>query len=148
MKCDLCISPNIVISLWNCIQISIWIIPLFWIKKPFDEFSHLLLPKYTLSFPLQYINAENQHLQQHVYIYHLNFVLLFPFYMCIITKRILLQKPLTEGDILKALPSKETTFDSMIVSKILSDRGTNSLGDFEVEYVYDPAALKVINEWV
>lgn len=43
-----------------------------------------------------------------------------------------LQSSLTEADILSTLPDKKTTLDVMTVTKILSDRGTKSLGDFEV----------------
>jgi len=47
---------------------------------------------------------------------------------------------------LKALPDKPTTLDVMVVTKILSDKGTNSLGDFEVQYVFDPPAMKIVEE--
>ena len=53
---------------------------------------------------------------------------------------------LTEDDILKSLQSKEVTFNGMVIQKVLSDRGTNSLGDFEVNYVYDPPARKIVDE--
>ena len=56
------------------------------------------------------------------------------------------QTSLTEEDIIKSLPSKEITLDAMIVATVLSGKGTNSLGDFEVQYVYDPAATKIVNE--
>lgn len=49
---------------------------------------------------------------------------------------------LTEKDILDYLPVKDMTLDIMIVTKILSDRGTNALGDFEVQYLYDPIGIK------
>jgi arachidonate 5-lipoxygenase len=53
---------------------------------------------------------------------------------------------LSESDILAALPDKQTTLDIMTVTKILSDKGTNSLGDFEVQYIFDPPAKKIVNE--
>ncbi|KAJ8313748.1 hypothetical protein KUTeg_008309 [Tegillarca granosa] len=55
--------------------------------------------------------------------------------------------PLTEADIMNALPDKPTTLDIMIVTKILSTKGTKSLGDFEVQYIVDPQALKIVEEF-
>ncbi|XP_071125883.1 polyunsaturated fatty acid 5-lipoxygenase-like isoform X4 [Mytilus edulis] len=57
------------------------------------------------------------------------------------------KSPLTENDILIALPDKPTTLDIMTVTKILSDRGTNSIGDFEVQYIFDPPAKNIVNEF-
>jgi len=51
---------------------------------------------------------------------------------------------LEESDIVKQLPSRETTLSIMVVTKILSDRGTNSLGDFEVDYQYRPKAVAAV----
>lgn len=34
----------------------------------------------------------------------------------------------------------------MTVTKILSDRGTNSLGNFEVQYIFDPDAKQIVQE--
>lgn len=39
------------------------------------------------------------------------------------------------------------TLDIIIVTKILSDRGTNALGDFEVQYMYDPRGTKPVEKW-
>lgn len=55
--------------------------------------------------------------------------------------------PLTEEDILAALPDKETTLNTMIITKILSQKTGKCLGDFEVKYVYDPAAVQVVKEF-
>ena len=55
-----------------------------------------------------------------------------------------LQTPLDESDVLSTIPNKETTLNIMLVGKILSDRGTNGLGDFEVEYQYDPVGTKAV----
>lgn len=52
------------------------------------------------------------------------------------------KEPLTEQEIINALPVKDMTLDIIIVTKILSDRGTNALGDFEVQYMYDPRGTK------
>ncbi|XP_022288265.1 polyunsaturated fatty acid 5-lipoxygenase-like [Crassostrea virginica] len=57
------------------------------------------------------------------------------------------KKPLTEEDILATLPDKKTTLDVMTVTKILSDRGTNSLGNFEVQYIFDPDAKQIVQEF-
>jgi len=56
------------------------------------------------------------------------------------------QSPLEETDILNMLPDKPTTLDMMIVTKILSQRGTKSLGDFEVQYIFEPEARKVVDQ--
>lgn len=40
------------------------------------------------------------------------------------------------------------TLDIMLVTKILSDRGTNALGDFEVQYMYDPIGTTAVQKWV
>ncbi|KAL5011283.1 hypothetical protein ScPMuIL_009834 [Solemya velum] len=53
----------------------------------------------------------------------------------------------TEEDVLKSLPDKPTTLDIMIVTKILSGKGTNSLGNFEVQYIFDPEAKKIVEEF-
>ncbi|XP_046331731.1 polyunsaturated fatty acid 5-lipoxygenase-like [Haliotis rufescens] len=55
--------------------------------------------------------------------------------------------PRTEADILNVLPDKERTFDAMIVTKILSQKGVNSLGDFEVQYVFDPKATEIVEKF-
>uniref|UniRef100_A0A1W7RAZ7 Arachidonate 15-lipoxygenase B n=1 Tax=Hadrurus spadix TaxID=141984 RepID=A0A1W7RAZ7_9SCOR len=55
--------------------------------------------------------------------------------------------PLTEEDILIQLPNKTTTLDVMVITKLLSSKGTNSLGDFEVQYLFDPISVKAANEF-
>ncbi|XP_046577728.1 polyunsaturated fatty acid lipoxygenase ALOX12-like [Haliotis rubra] len=50
-------------------------------------------------------------------------------------------------DVLHALPDKKTTFDIMVVTKLLSSKGVKSLGDFEVQYVFDPKATVVQEEF-
>ncbi|XP_022083391.1 allene oxide synthase-lipoxygenase protein-like isoform X2 [Acanthaster planci] len=54
------------------------------------------------------------------------------------------KNPRTEQDVLNCLPHKEMTLSVMVVTKILSDRGTNSLGDFEIQYLYDPIGTKAV----
>lgn len=53
----------------------------------------------------------------------------------------------TEDDLVRLLPSKEATLDSMIITKLLSSKGTNSLGDFEVQYMYEPVAVQAAEEF-
>ncbi|XP_046331732.2 polyunsaturated fatty acid 5-lipoxygenase-like [Haliotis rufescens] len=55
--------------------------------------------------------------------------------------------PRTEADILNALPDKKQTMDAMIVTKILSQKGVKSLGDFEVNYICDPNAEKIVENF-
>ncbi|KAK3737983.1 hypothetical protein RRG08_010029 [Elysia crispata] len=52
-----------------------------------------------------------------------------------------------ERDILESLPDRPTTLDIMIVTKILSAKGTKSIGDFEVQYIFDPQAREVVDEF-
>ncbi|XP_037075252.1 LOW QUALITY PROTEIN: polyunsaturated fatty acid 5-lipoxygenase-like [Pollicipes pollicipes] len=44
----------------------------------------------------------------------------------------------TEDDLMSYLPNRVTSRDIMVITKLLSYRGTQSLGDFEVRYMYDP----------
>ncbi|KAK6172858.1 hypothetical protein SNE40_016432 [Patella caerulea] len=55
--------------------------------------------------------------------------------------------PVEEDRILASLPDKPTTLDIMVVTKILSGRGTKNLGDFEVQYVFDPKAMVIVDEF-
>ena len=58
----------------------------------------------------------------------------------------LLQDPLTEQDIITSLPVKDMTFDIITLTKILSDRDTNALGYFEVQYMFDPRGTKPVEK--
>lgn len=51
-----------------------------------------------------------------------------------------------EKDIIRTIPDKPTTLDTMVVTKILSGKGTKSLGDFEVNYIFDPEARNIVSE--
>ncbi|CAL1536624.1 unnamed protein product [Lymnaea stagnalis] len=53
----------------------------------------------------------------------------------------------TEREILNCLPDRPTTLNIMIVTKLLSNKGTKSLGDFEVQYIFDPDAFKILEEF-
>ncbi|XP_041478568.1 polyunsaturated fatty acid 5-lipoxygenase-like [Lytechinus variegatus] len=50
----------------------------------------------------------------------------------------------TENDVLETLPPKDWTIRAMVMSRILSRRDTKALGDFEVQYMYDPIGKKAI----
>lgn len=56
-------------------------------------------------------------------------------------------RELTENDIIKYLPDKKTTLDIMVITKLLSMKGTKSLGDFEVQYLYDPHSVNAAKEF-
>ena len=43
------------------------------------------------------------------------------------------------------LPTKQETVSVMQITQILSSKGTNSLGDFEVQYAYDPITVGALN---
>ncbi|KAH9510000.1 hypothetical protein Btru_044808 [Bulinus truncatus] len=58
-----------------------------------------------------------------------------------------LKEEITEQDLLKCLPDKEATLEIMVVTKILSRKVTNRLGDFEVQYIADPKALPIIERF-
>ena len=58
----------------------------------------------------------------------------------------LFQDPLNEGDFMKYLLDKSSTLDTMTITKMLSQRGTNALGDFEVNYTYDPPAVHIVDK--
>lgn len=57
------------------------------------------------------------------------------------------KEPLTEGYVVESLPTKQTTLSIMVVTKLLSERGTNALTDFEVQYAYDPHTLKALDQF-
>ncbi|XP_071453079.1 polyunsaturated fatty acid 5-lipoxygenase-like [Hetaerina americana] len=54
---------------------------------------------------------------------------------------------LTEADIMLRLPDKRSTLDIMVITKLLSMKGTKSLGDFEVQYLYDPHSIQAAEEF-
>ncbi|CAB3373467.1 Hypothetical predicted protein [Cloeon dipterum] len=49
--------------------------------------------------------------------------------------------------LLEYLPDKETTLYIMVITSLLSRKGTQSLGDFEVQYLYDPEAVIIADEF-
>ena len=59
-----------------------------------------------------------------------------------------LQLPKAEEDVLEILPTKDKTLDTMVMTQVLSARGTHSLGEWEFQYQYDPFALAAEKEYV
>lgn len=57
-----------------------------------------------------------------------------------------IQKEYSEQDILALLPNKKMTLDIMVITKLLSKKGTNSLGEFEMQYMYDPVGVQAATE--
>ena len=44
------------------------------------------------------------------------------------------------------LPKKDMTLDIMVVTKLLSERATQALGDFEVQHQYHPNVLSAVEK--
>ncbi|XP_022087867.1 arachidonate 5-lipoxygenase-like isoform X2 [Acanthaster planci] len=57
------------------------------------------------------------------------------------------KSPRTEKDILDNLHDKTLTVDVMIVTRLLSEKATNSLGDFEMQYGFCPVAVKALEQF-
>lgn len=53
----------------------------------------------------------------------------------------------TDQDILDCLPTRATTFDIWAIARQLSEKTTESLGFFEVQYIFDPAALDILKRF-
>ncbi|XP_077983673.1 polyunsaturated fatty acid 5-lipoxygenase-like [Glandiceps talaboti] len=51
------------------------------------------------------------------------------------------------GDIVKCLPTKDTTVDVLAVSKIFSTHHGNHLSEYEVQYLYDPIGLSALRQF-
>lgn len=60
----------------------------------------------------------------------------------------LFQEEIQEDDLLEYLPDKETSLYIMVITNLLSRKGTQSLGDFEVQYLHDPKVVAFVKEWV
>lgn len=58
----------------------------------------------------------------------------------------MLQAALTEKDVVDMLPDKEQTMKIMMIVATLSISGPDRLGDFDVQYAYDPASLAAAEE--
>jgi len=57
------------------------------------------------------------------------------------------KKEISEKDILSYLPDKDKTLETMVTTHLLSDRGTNKLGDFEIQYLYEPKTLEALESF-
>jgi len=53
----------------------------------------------------------------------------------------------TYQDIMDAIPSRETTFEIWVIFKLLSEKSTESLGFYEVQYIFDPAAMDILERF-
>lgn len=52
----------------------------------------------------------------------------------------------TERDIVQQLPTKSETLETLVITRLLSSKGTNSLGQFEVQYLYDPVSVEAATQ--
>ncbi|XP_071945326.1 polyunsaturated fatty acid 5-lipoxygenase-like [Antedon mediterranea] len=57
------------------------------------------------------------------------------------------KNPKQEKDIVNALPDKGKTLEVMKITKLLSVKGTNGLGEFEVDYQFDPVGTKAVRQF-
>ncbi|RXG50857.1 Allene oxide synthase-lipoxygenase protein [Armadillidium vulgare] len=53
----------------------------------------------------------------------------------------------TDDDILALLPSKTITLDTVVITNLLSSPITNTLGDFEVQYLYHPEDVQAADSF-
>lgn len=58
------------------------------------------------------------------------------------------KRPCTEKDIIDTLPTKKMSLDTLLITRLLSERATNPLGDFEVQYQYDKVGTQAIKELI
>ena len=57
------------------------------------------------------------------------------------------QDSVSQDDILASLPDLRTAMSQVTTTWLLSDTMTNSLGDYETDYVYDPQAVAVLEQF-
>ncbi|XP_033103846.1 arachidonate 5-lipoxygenase-like [Anneissia japonica] len=57
------------------------------------------------------------------------------------------KEPKTEEDVLKSLPDKMKTLSIMEITKLLSTQATDELGNFEVNYQFDPVGEKAVKQF-
>ncbi|XP_059162537.1 allene oxide synthase-lipoxygenase protein-like [Physella acuta] len=70
-----------------------------------------------------------------------------PNYPLTLNKHMLKDFVATEADVVKALPDIVSIMDSLTITKILSTKSTKSLGYFEVQFIYDPKAIAIVNSF-
>ena len=61
---------------------------------------------------------------------------------------IVFQDALTEEHVVKSLHNKEQAFNIMTITYVLSRLGTQSLGDFEIKYAWDPTSVAALKKYV
>ena len=54
-----------------------------------------------------------------------------------------MQDPVTDAQIMAAVPDKKSTLTIMSVTRLLSEKATKSLGDFENQQQFDPNIVKL-----
>ncbi|XP_071956418.1 allene oxide synthase-lipoxygenase protein-like [Antedon mediterranea] len=54
------------------------------------------------------------------------------------------EKEYTEQDVMAALPTKDTMLSSMTLSKLLSTKNTESLGEYETQFLYDQTSVNAL----
>jgi len=57
------------------------------------------------------------------------------------------EDPVTQDDILAALPEMTSALSQIALTWAFSNTRTNSLGDFETDYIYDPKAVAVVEQF-
>lgn len=60
---------------------------------------------------------------------------------------ILFQNPRTEEDVIAKLYNKEDTLTTMLIMHILSQKDTNHLGFFEIQFLYEPKAVQAVKRY-
>ncbi|CAC5374170.1 ALOX5 [Mytilus coruscus] len=57
------------------------------------------------------------------------------------------KNPVTIETILKAIAKRDMLLETMSITKVLSDKATDSLGYFEKQFIVDPAAIQIVEEF-
>ncbi|XP_052089750.1 allene oxide synthase-lipoxygenase protein-like [Mytilus californianus] len=57
------------------------------------------------------------------------------------------KNPVTIEKILKTIAKRDMLLETMSITKVLSDKATDSLGKFEKQFIVDPAAIQIVEEF-
>ncbi|XP_071838206.1 arachidonate 12-lipoxygenase, 12R-type-like [Apostichopus japonicus] len=57
------------------------------------------------------------------------------------------KKPRTSADVSKLLPREDICMDTLLITRLLSTRSTKSLGEFEVQFLFDPKSEAAAKEF-
>lgn len=57
------------------------------------------------------------------------------------------KNPVTIETILKSIANRAHLLELMSITKVLSEKATQSLGDFEKQFIFDPPAVKIVEEF-